>query len=634
MKKRTKFFCFMLSALMIVMSSVTVFAADSEESSLSATIATAEKVSGMVSISAPYPFEFIVSTTNGNTAFISFVPDVDTEYTFYLGVKGQRQEIFKINRTQYMVEAGVEYSFAYSYTVGDDMIIYNGTLLVTADDAGITVTPTGVVRNITYAGDITEAVKTSYFAANSRAAGTVNESESNNTMATADVTYDDYDSFGTLGSSSDVDWWKVSFAISGTANFWLGNIPNGCNYDISVYSQAGMLLGESYNSGATAELVQIDVTAGTYYYIKVDSAASSSSSQYLLRVKWYASIQDNKVYYIKSMVNNHCITVENGWNANSMNIFTSAFNSDPSDEGTYRNYQRFRLIYNESGNYYNIAPVCSFDGFSSYNEGRVIDVNSTNGIINYANVMTWWNNGANEEKFSIVAVEPGVYAIKLRYNSTFALERQSNGNVCINTYTGSNAQLWEIQEDTDYNAAEEYYLSLDWAWPISFNHLSSSYGYRNYNGNKFHNGIDVPTGINGGYPVYAAQSGTVHNYGYDDAHGCGFFLIVKTNNSVYPGDPNYSNKKLCYLYQHLETYPYITNVNLKIAGYQIQKGEQVAKSGNSGMIEGNYHLHYTVITSESVVFYKPGYDPAIHFHDTFNPLAFYDTTSLVFDFYD
>lgn len=287
MKRISRITCLMLSALMIVMSSVAVFAADSEENCLSATIATAEKVSGMVSVSAPYPFEFVVSTTNENTAFISFVPDTDTEYTFYLGVKGERREIFKINRTQYVVEAGEEYSFAYSYTVGDDMIVYNGTLLVTADDAGITVTPTGVVKNVTYAGDITEAVKTTYFAANSRAAGTVNESESNNTMATADRTYDDYDSFGTLGSSSDVDWWKVSFTMSGTANFWLGSIPSGCNYDISVYSQAGMLLGESNNLNQASELVQIDVTAGTYYYIKVDSAASSSSSQYLLRVKNY-----------------------------------------------------------------------------------------------------------------------------------------------------------------------------------------------------------------------------------------------------------------------------------------------------------------------------------------------------------
>ena len=54
----------MLSALMIVMSSITVFAADSKESSLSAEPETAERVSGMVSVSAPYPFEFVVSTTN------------------------------------------------------------------------------------------------------------------------------------------------------------------------------------------------------------------------------------------------------------------------------------------------------------------------------------------------------------------------------------------------------------------------------------------------------------------------------------------------------------------------------------------------------------------------------------------
>ncbi len=470
MKKRTIFFCFMLSALMIVMSSVTVFAADSEESSLSATLATAEKVSGMVSVSAPYPFEFIVSTTNENTAFISFVPDVDTDYTFYLGVKGERQEIFKINRTQYMVEAGVEYSFAYSYTVGDDMTVYNGTLLVTADDAGITVTPTGVVRNITYAGDITEAVKASYFAANTRAAGTANESESNNTMATADITYDGYDSYGTLSSTSDVDWWKVSFSITGTASFWLGNIPSGCNYDISVYSQAGMLLGESYNSGTTAELVQVDVTAGTFYYIKVESTTNASSSQYLLRANynlpsspyWSFTLYSGNIstrytgiakVNIRGHYDKYDVTLANGSGYVSVNSgHTIAFNIRAtgyhpyvlSNTRTVSGNQHFDIILIPAGNlaastgftapfdsYYVLSPFGwrSFNGngagyYARFNKHNGVDLPKDEGteIKSICDVASYeFYNGFNDDEGNFVRVVDSETGYTIRYKHQYSL---------------------------------------------------------------------------------------------------------------------------------------------------------------------------------------------------------------------
>lgn len=71
------------------------------------------------------------------------------------------------------------------------------------------------------------------------AAGTKYEVESNNTYATADRTYDDYDNYGTMTTEDDVDWWKISFSSSGMANFWLGNIPSGCNFDMHVYKSDG-----------------------------------------------------------------------------------------------------------------------------------------------------------------------------------------------------------------------------------------------------------------------------------------------------------------------------------------------------------------------------------------------------------
>ncbi len=48
------------------------------------------------------------------------------------------------------------------------------------------------------------------------------ESESNNSMSSADRTYDDDDMYAYIGSSSDIDWFKVRFGEDGEANFWIG----------------------------------------------------------------------------------------------------------------------------------------------------------------------------------------------------------------------------------------------------------------------------------------------------------------------------------------------------------------------------------------------------------------------------
>ena len=60
------------------------------------------------------------------------------------------------------------------------------------------------------------------------------ESENNNSIATADITYNDYDSYGSISYAGDVDFWKVTFPSEGMVNFYLGNIPSGCNYDMII----------------------------------------------------------------------------------------------------------------------------------------------------------------------------------------------------------------------------------------------------------------------------------------------------------------------------------------------------------------------------------------------------------------
>ena len=130
----------------------------------------------------------------------------------------------------------------------------------------------------------------------SAASGTIYESESNNTYSTADRTYDDYSSYGTISSTSDVDWWTIRFTKEGIANFWLGNIPSGCNYDLQIYDYTGTKkLVESLKDSNQQELTKIHVRAGEDYYIKITSCSGYSTSKYLFRVKRY-DLQDAKVF--------------------------------------------------------------------------------------------------------------------------------------------------------------------------------------------------------------------------------------------------------------------------------------------------------------------------------------------------
>ena len=124
------------------------------------------------------------------------------------------------------------------------------------------------------------------------ASGTKYEAEPNNTYSQATRTYNDYDNYGYISSSGEVDWWVVSFPVAGAANFWLGNIPSNCDYELYVYLPGGtVVLGSSTNGGNNPELFSINIAANTNYYIRIHSYSGySTSSQYLMRTKFYPSL--------------------------------------------------------------------------------------------------------------------------------------------------------------------------------------------------------------------------------------------------------------------------------------------------------------------------------------------------------
>lgn len=123
------------------------------------------------------------------------------------------------------------------------------------------------------------------------------ESESNDTYSTADRTYDDYDNYGKISSEDDVDWWYIVVTADGMANFWLGQIPTGCNYNMTLYKGNGTsAIVSSNNTGRTQELIRCHVYAGEVYRVKITSSSGySDESYYKFRYK-RSIIRDAEIF--------------------------------------------------------------------------------------------------------------------------------------------------------------------------------------------------------------------------------------------------------------------------------------------------------------------------------------------------
>lgn len=122
----------------------------------------------------------------------------------------------------------------------------------------------------------------------SASSGTVYESESNNSMSTADRTYDDRDNYGSIGYAGDEDWWVISFPKDGCGSFWLGNIPSGHDYDLRVYDSNGNLLAKSIRNGTSDEFATINAKRNENYYVKIYGYNTATTAKYLMRAKLYS----------------------------------------------------------------------------------------------------------------------------------------------------------------------------------------------------------------------------------------------------------------------------------------------------------------------------------------------------------
>lgn len=111
----------------------------------------------------------------------------------------------------------------------------------------------------------------------------------------------------------------------------------------------------------------------------------------------------------------------------------------------------------------------------------------------------------------------------------------------------------------------------DFIWP-AYGTISSDFGWRLhpvYGNNKFHTGIDIKVPI--GTPVFASRSGKVKHAGWMTGYGN---LII-----IDHGD--------------FETYyGHLSKINVYV-GLEVEKGDFIARSGNTGVSTGP-HVHFEV----------------------------------------
>jgi len=179
------------------------------------------------------------------------------------------------------------------------------------------------------------------------ASGTQYETENNDDYDDADIVIDDYDNFGYVSSTDDFDIWEYTSSYTGYANFYLGSIPSGCNYELGILdSDTITVLGEGFKTGNSDELITIPVTANTTYYVMIFTIEGYSlSDSYLFRVKTYPTTNVSVPLYeqqtnytcscacARMVMKKYGITISESNYINKANLFISQYYKDDDNNG-------------------------------------------------------------------------------------------------------------------------------------------------------------------------------------------------------------------------------------------------------------------------------------------------------------
>jgi len=226
------------------------------------------------------PFELYVIDNDDTTATVVCSVLVDEEYSLIISKSGTKDSEQVTDGLPFFVDLEDEYAICFKLTNEEGILYYyDGYISVEMNSEIATLDIRDFILNII--SDYDNAPEPMEIAADRY------EIEPNDIYTQADRTYDDDNMYGRIYStSSDIDWFKVSFSRSGSTNFWLGNIPLGCDYDLFLYASNGTTQLDSSRNGNNAnELITYNVSANTDYYVKITSWSGSSSQYYTFRAR-------------------------------------------------------------------------------------------------------------------------------------------------------------------------------------------------------------------------------------------------------------------------------------------------------------------------------------------------------------
>ncbi|GEM_PF-6569641 len=292
------------------------------------------------------------------------------------------------------------------------------------------------------------------------AAGSKNEVEPNNAPSQADRTYNDYDNYGYISTSSDVDWWVVNFYYSGSANFFLGNIPIGCDYDLRLYpADVSILLGSSLKYGNASELITYEVAANTDYYIRINSSSgSSTNSPYLFRTKVYPSKVLSTVPLYTQEESNTCGSACGRMILKHYGILVSELDFKNKANDIAEPGHDFTYVYAINGaiNYY-------------------LSVNGKSTRYNYVNVSAYTDEAySNLLLTNILNSHP--IQLPLRITNTYYFPYTTNGHYVVlkgMNYSSATSSYTAVVNDPHNNYSNTYYLPVSALF--SYNKTHSGY---------------------------------------------------------------------------------------------------------------------------------------------------------------
>ena len=270
-------------------------------------------------------------------------------------------------------------------------------------------------------------------------AGVRYEMESNAPRNKANLMIDDDTMYGRVSSSNDADWFKVAFSKAGYANFWLGDIPVGQDYDLYLYDSQGTQLRVSNGTSSQEQIYNYPVSANAVYYMKVVGYQGSyhTGKYYRLRAKNYpiSSVADayeinNSFAAATAIASSATITGANLHTTNDIDYFKFAVSSESKVNISL----------------YNIPTMCDYD---------IKVYNSAGGEVASS------SHGGNRNENIAFTVAAGTYYVKVYSYSGASSVKYKLAVSCRDT---------EIQDDyepnnstataTGVNSSTDYFANI------------------------------------------------------------------------------------------------------------------------------------------------------------------------------